>query len=94
MELPCSVEEPLRALRPQQARQLAGEFAPERRGPLPQVEYGSEARRVAPQAAHPVPPQAALSAALRAEAQSRPGPQVSQRRDAHQPDALPEEPLI
>ncbi len=88
MELPCSVEEPLRALRPQQARQLAGEFAPERRGPLPQAEYGSEARRVAPQAA--------LSGALplRAGAQSQPGPQASQRRDAHQPDALPEEPLI
>jgi len=94
VEFPCSVEEAFRALHPQQARRLAGESAPERRGPLPQAEYGSEARRVAPQAAHPAQPQAALPGALWAGAQSQPGPQASQRRDAHQPDALPEEPLI
>jgi hypothetical protein len=96
VELPCSVEEPFRALRPQQARQLADESATERRGPLPQVEYGSEARRVAQQAAHLVPPQAASPGALplRAGAQSQPGPQASQRRGAQQQDALPEEPLI
>jgi hypothetical protein len=97
VELPCSAAGPFRALRPERARQPAGELAPERRGPLPQAEYGSVARRVAPQAAQPAPPQAALPRALPllAGAQSQPGPpQASQRRDALQPDGLPAEPLI
>ncbi len=75
MEVWCSAAGPFRALRPDQARQPAVESAPQRRGPLPQAEYGSVAPRVAPWAA---PPQATLprALALRAGAQSQPGPQV------------------
>ena len=95
-EVSCSAAGPFRALRPEQARQPAGESAPERRGPLPQAEYGSVARRVALQAAQPVPPQAVLprAPARRAGAQSQPGPQASLRQDAQQPDGLPAAPLI
>jgi len=78
VEVSCSAVGQFRALRLEQARQPGGESATERRGPLPQAEYGSVARRVAPWAAQPAPPQATLqrALALRAGAQSQPGPQV------------------
>ncbi len=48
VEVPCSAAGPFPASRPELARQPDVESAPERRGPLPQAEYGSVAPRVAP----------------------------------------------